>query len=176
MRLVSMTDPPRPSGRPDMGGSGSPTPSTTRPELAARGNPADAGSGLARGSDGSIVPPPALEGSGEASGRAGSRPLLPGGALCEFTGYVPTLRPTIAATTASNSGTDPREPRKGMNMSFRRSPFEWQSGIGPNPLILNENMAKGGTVNHARSGRRPELALICKTAKDERRIGSPEAE
>src|SRR5215831_2995382 len=77
MRLVSMTDPPSPSGRPDMGGSGSPTPSTTRPEVVASGNPADAGSGLARGSDGSMVPPPALEGSGEASGRAGSRPLLP---------------------------------------------------------------------------------------------------
>src|SRR5215469_13672805 len=94
MRLVSMTDLPSPSGRPDMGGSGSPTPSTTRPEVVASGNPADAGSGLARGSDGSMVPPPALEGSGEASGRAGSRPLLPGGVLCEFTGYVPTLRPT----------------------------------------------------------------------------------
>src|SRR5260370_41582426 len=93
-----MTDPPSPSGRPDMGGSGSPTPSTTRPEVAAGGDPADAGNGLARGSDGSMLPPPALEASGEASGRAGSRPLLPGGALCEFTGYVPTLRPTIAAT------------------------------------------------------------------------------
>src|SRR5262249_20522098 len=137
MRLVSMTDPPSPSGRPDMGGSGSPTPSTTRPEVVASGNPADAGSGLARGSDGSMVPPPALEGSGEASGRAGSRPLLPGGVLCEFTGYVPTLRPTIAATATCNSG--PREPRKGVRMSFRRSPFEWQGGIGPNPLILNEN-------------------------------------
>src|SRR6516225_5382960 len=157
MRLVSMTDPPSPSGRPDMGGSGSPTPSTTRPEVVASGNPADAGSGLARGSD-------------------GSRPLLPGGVLCEFTGYVPTLRPTIAATATCNSGTGPREPRKGVRMSFRRSPFEWQSGIGPNPLILNENMAKGGTVSHARSGRRPELALICKAAKDERRIGSAEAE
>src|SRR5262249_14154201 len=31
MRLGSMSDPPSPSGRPDMGGSGSPTPSTTRP-------------------------------------------------------------------------------------------------------------------------------------------------
>ena len=171
-----MTDPPSPSGRPDMGGSGSPTPSTTRPEVPARGDPADAGSGLARGSDGSMLPPPALEASGEASGRAGSRPLLPGGALCEFIGYVPTLRPTIAATTASSSGTDPREPRKGVSMSFRRSPIEWHSGMGPNPLILNENMAKGGTVNHTRSGRRPELALICKAAKDERRIGSTKAE
>src|SRR5215471_2908140 len=114
MRLVSMTDPPSPSGLPAMGGSGSPTPSTTRPEVVASGNPADAGSGLARGSDGSMVPPPALEGSGEASGRAGSRPLLPGGVLCEFTGYVPTLRPTIAATAAAtcNSGTAPRAPQR----------------------------------------------------------------
>src|SRR5215831_17789622 len=122
MRLVSMTDPPSPSGRPDMGGSGSPTPSTTRPEVVASGNPADAGSGLARGSDGSMVPPPALEGSGEASGRAGSRPLLPGGVLCEFTGYVPTLRPTMAATATCNSGTGPREPRKGVRCHFADLP------------------------------------------------------
>src|SRR5215467_2174895 len=88
----------------------------------------------------------------------------------------PTLTPTIAATTTSNSGTGRCEPRKGVSMSFRGAPIEWQSAIGPNPLILNENMAKGGTVNHARSGRRPELALICKAAKDERRIGSAEAE
>src|ERR1700730_5369516 len=175
MRLGSMTDPPSPSGRPNMGGSGSPTPSTTR-EVAGGGDPADAGSGLGRGSDGSMLPPPALEGSDEASGRAGSPPLPGGGALCEFTGYVPTLRSTIAATTTSNSGTDPRGPRKGVSMSFRRSPIEWPSGIGPNPLILNENMAKGGTVNHTRSGRRPELASICKAAKDQRRIGSAKTE
>ena len=178
MRLGSMTDPASPSDRADMGGSGSPTPSTKtkRPEVAAGGDPADAGGGLDRGSDGSMLPPPALEGSSEASGRAGSRPLLPGGALCEFTGYVPTLRPTIAATTTSSSGTDHREPRKVVSMSFRRSPIEWHSVIGPNPLILNENMAKAGTVNHTRSGRRREFALICKAAKDQRRIGSTKAE
>src|SRR5258708_13133952 len=93
MRLGSMTDPPSPSGRPDMGGSGSPTPSTTRPEVAAGGDPADAGNGLGRGSDGSMLPPPALEASGEASGRPGSRPRLPGGALCEFPAYVPPPSP-----------------------------------------------------------------------------------
>ena len=106
MRLGSMNDPPSPSGRPDMGGSGSPTPSTTRPEVPAGGDPADAGA-LDRGS-------PALEGSAEASGRAGSRPLRPGGASCEVTGYVPTFAPT-AAITASNSGPDPRQ---GVSMPF----------------------------------------------------------
>src|SRR6516225_135023 len=118
MRLVSMTDPPSPSGRPDMGGSGSPTPSTTRPEVVASGNPADAGSGLARGSDGS------MGGSGEASGRAGSRPLLPGGVLCEFTGYVPTLRPTTAATATAtcNSGTGPASPAKACACHFADLP------------------------------------------------------
>src|SRR5215470_6124013 len=69
---------------------------------AAGGDPADAGA-LDRGS-------PVLEGSAEASGRAGSRPLRPGGALCEVTGYVPTFTPTTAAITASNSGPDPRPP------------------------------------------------------------------
>src|SRR5262249_9606747 len=71
-------------------------------EAAAGGDPADAGA-LDRGS-------PALEGSAEASGRAGSRPPRPGGALCEVTGYVPTFTPTIAAITASNCGPDPRPP------------------------------------------------------------------
>src|SRR5262249_46271811 len=97
------------------------------------GDPADAGA-LDRGS-------PALEGSAEASGRAGSRPPRPGGALCEVTGYVPTFTPTIAAITASNSGPDP--PRQGVSMPFCRSPIELPRGIGPNPLTLNGNMAKG---------------------------------
>src|SRR5262245_46293736 len=166
MRLGSMSDPPSPSGRPDMGGSGCPTPSTTRPEVAARGNPSDARSGLDGGSDGLTLSPPAWEGSDEAPGRGGSRPLLPGGALCEFTRYVPTLTSTIAATGASHSGTGPREPPKSVSISSRRSPIEWQSRIGPNPLILNENMAKGGTANHAPFKACPELALIHKAAKD----------
>src|SRR6516164_7584489 len=76
-------------------------------EAAAGGDPADAGA-LDRGS-------PALEGSAEASGRAGSRPLRPGGASCEVTGYVPTFAPTIAAITVSNSGPDPRQ---GVSMPF----------------------------------------------------------
>src|SRR5262249_20124253 len=126
MRLVSMTDPPSPSGRPDMGGSGSPTPSTTRPEVVASGNPADARSGLGRGSDGSMVPPPALEGSGEASGRTGSRPLLPGGVLCEFTGYVPTLRPTIARYCHVQFGYRP--PRAPQRRAHVISPISLSNG------------------------------------------------
>src|SRR5258708_33101915 len=67
---------------------------------------------------------------------------------------------------ASSSGTDPREPRKGVSMSFRRPPIEWHSGIGQNPLILTENMATGATVNHTRSRRRPEPALIWRKMSD----------
>jgi hypothetical protein len=82
-------------------------------EVAATGNAADAGGALHCGSDGSTLSPSALEAPGEASGRAGSRPLLSGGALREVTGYVPTLTPTIAATTAANFDTDPpRAPAK----------------------------------------------------------------
>jgi len=118
-----------------MGGSGSPTPSTTRPgdagcavpnggieggaagttlaevgragigtsgavrsavmaamegfEADAGGDPADTGGTLGRGSDGSRLSCPALEGSAEASGRPGSTPLLPGGAFCEVTALYP---------------------------------------------------------------------------------------
>src|SRR5262249_60240559 len=110
MRLGSMSDPPSPSGRPDMGGSGCPTPSTTRPEVAARGNPADAGSGLDGGSDGLTLSPPAWEGSDEAPGRGGCPPPPPGGAPCEFTPHVPTLASTIAPTAPSHSRTRPRQP------------------------------------------------------------------
>src|SRR5215472_3380654 len=99
-------------------------------EAAAGGDPADAGASD-RGS-------PALEGSAEASGRAGSRPPRPGGALCEVTGYVPTFtpppRPILVPTPA---------PRQGVSMPFCRSPIELPRGIGPNPLTLNGNMAKG---------------------------------
>jgi hypothetical protein len=79
---------------------------------------AGAGGALDRGSDGSRLSRPALEGSAEASGRAGSRPLRPGGALCDVTGYVPTFTPTTAAITASNSGPDPRAPPRREQVIF----------------------------------------------------------
>src|SRR5262245_65664991 len=122
MRLGSMSDPPSPSGRPDMGGSGSPTPSTTRPgdagcavpnggieggaagttlaevgragigtsgavrspimaamdgfEADEGGDPADTGGALGRGSDGSRLSRPAVEGSAGAAGRHGTTPWV----------------------------------------------------------------------------------------------------
>src|SRR5262249_20927769 len=111
-------------------------------EAAAGGNPAGAGA-LDRGSDESRLSRPALEGSAEASGRAGSRPLRPGGALCEVTGYVPIFTPTIAAITTSNSGPDPRAPPRREQVIFAGLRSNSRAGIGPNPLTLNGNMAKG---------------------------------
>jgi len=74
------------------------------------------------------------EGAVGARGRAGSRPLFPGGAFPEFTAYVPTLTPTMAATVETIcSGTGPAP--QGGAFLFRRAPIscrfpiEFPSGI-----------------------------------------------
>jgi hypothetical protein len=219
-----------PSGRPDMGGSGSPAPSNTRPGAAGCGPPdaaaealggaevvaavpgrdrsgiggsgadarpvgpdiaaLDAGgggcdgrpaatrwpaagasgrSGLARwigGSFGDAGEDEPAEGvpdnlsnrsasvscgsevADAASGSGGLRPLLPGGVLSEFTAYTPTSTPTIAATTASNSGTDlPPSTASALHPAGCRSNSQAESDS--RTATLEGNMAKGGNRDSA---------------------------
>src|SRR5262245_15843788 len=232
MRLDSRSEVASPSGRPDMGGSGSPAPSSTRPGAAGCGPPdaaaealggaevvaalpgpdrsgiggsgADARpvgpdiaaldaagggcggrpaatrwpaagpsprSGLARwiggslgdaGEDGPAEGVPdnlsnrsaSVSGGSEAadaaSGSGGLRPLLPGGVLSEFTAYIPTSTPTIAATTASNSGTDlPPSTASALHPAGCRSNSQAESDS--QTATLEGNMAKGGNRDSAPS-------------------------
>lgn len=230
MRLDSESEVASPSGRPDMGGSGSPAPSSTRPGDAGCGPPdaaaaalgeaevvaglpsgersgiggsgaaarpvgpgiaaldaigggcggspaatrwpaadASARSGLARCAGGSLedvgedgpadgVPSDlsnrsaSVSGGSEAadaaSGSGGSRPLLPGGVLSEFTAYTLTSTPTIAATTASNSGTGfPPATASALHPAGCRSNSQAESDS--RTATLEANMAKGGNRDSA---------------------------
>jgi hypothetical protein len=228
--LDSMSEVASPSGRPDMGGSGSPAPSGTRPGDAGGGPPdaaaeavggAEVVAGLASrersgiGRSGAATRPvgpgiavsdaigdgcggrpaatrwPAADASGRselacwlggsvedtgengpadgvpsalsnrsasvtggsdaagaASGSGGLRPLPPGGVFSEFTAYTPTSTPAIAATTASNSGTDlPPSTASALHPAGCRSNSQAESDS--QTTTLEANMAKGGNRDSA---------------------------
>ena len=230
MRLDSESEVASPSGRPDMGGSGSPAPSSTRPADAGCGPPDAAAEALGEaevvaglpsrersgiGRSGAAARPvgpgiaaldaigggcggrpdatrwPAADASGRsglapctggsledagedgpadglpsdlsnrsasvsggsevadaASGSGGLRPLPPGGVLSEFTAYIPASTPTIAATTASNSGTDlPPSTASALHPAGRRSNSQAESDS--QTTTLEANMAKGGNRDSA---------------------------
>jgi hypothetical protein len=61
---------------------------------------------------GSVLARPGVDVANDPRERAGSRPSPPGGAFPEFTAYVPTSTPTMAATTASNGLVSTPRPAK----------------------------------------------------------------
>jgi hypothetical protein len=97
------------------------------------GCPAETRGPIAGGPDRSTIVGPGSEEADGARGRAGSRPLFPGGAFPELTAYVPTLTPAIAATIES-IGLAPAKPPERERL-FRqapiscRFPIEFPSGI-----------------------------------------------